>query len=584
MKLAHIILASCLVLILGVPFLLSMGGGRGTHSADAPTLIVFTPHVPQIRDEFARAFSDWHEREHGEPANLDFRTPGGTSEIVKQLHAMYNAALDKLFEDGNFEIGSDGFFALPAGTVSADVMLGGGSYDHGKLRDAIQYEHSIQNGSTTTNLTLTVSISTPASFTQQELDALFGTNAIGPQQLYEPEQYWIGTALSSFGIVYNNDVLNELGLATPTAFADLTAPQYWGWIALADPRQSGSVTTTFDSILGNEGWEQGWRTLRGMSGNTRYYTNSSTKPPIDVSQGEAAAGLAIDFYGRGQAQVIKDSGGGDRVGYSDPAGAVYVDADPVSILNGGPNPELAMRFVRFCLTEEAQALWQFRAWEKEDGGEINAPMISGTDTPLGPRWYELRRMPVRRVMYEKYFDQFVDQVDPFTLASDVKNPGWRTGVEVMMGCFGIDISKDCREAYKALNFARGSDKFTESELAELDALYYAFPETRIEALENLPGFADLSERSRSMINDNGWKWQQQVRDALKSEQAASEAQVSDLWTLAHVEHLKPFTQANYRAVRNEWRQPRRQAVLEIEYARFFQRQYRELISRVNEKR
>src|SRR5690606_24431834 len=116
---------------------------------------------------------------------------------------------------------------------------------------------------------------------------------------------------------------------------------------------------TFDSILGNEGWDNGWRILRALSGNTRHFTNSSTKPPIDVSQGEAAAGLAIDFYGRGQAQVINDSGGGDRVGYTDPAGAVYVDADPVSIINGAPSPDLAKRFVRFCLTEEAQALWQF---------------------------------------------------------------------------------------------------------------------------------------------------------------------------------------------------------------------------------
>ncbi|MCA9304008.1 MAG: extracellular solute-binding protein [Phycisphaerales bacterium] len=582
MKLAHIILASCLVIILGVPFLLSMGGGRGTHTDDAPTLVVFTPHVPQIRDEFARAFSDWHLREFGERANLDFRTPGGTSEIRKQLEAMYTAALDDLFRSGNYSFDPENHFALPTGTIAGDVMLGGGSFDHGMLKTGIRYSYK-SDENTTINITLP--LSTPASFTQDELDALFGENRVGPQELYDPDQYWIGTALSSFGIVYNNDVLHKLGLETPDAFEDLTDPRLWGWIALADPRQSGSVTTTFDSILGNEGWDKGWRTLRGMCGNTRYFTNSSTKPPIDVSQGEAAAGLAIDFYGRGQAQVIKDSGGGDRVGYSDPAGAVYVDADPVSILNGGANPELAMRFVRFCLTEEAQALWQFPAWGKPNEKQIpENPLISGTDEEMGPEWYELRRMPVRRVMYDKYFDLFIDKVDPFTLASDVKNPGWRTGVQVMMGCFGIDIADDCREAYKALSFARGSDKFTETELAELDALYYAFPETRIEALASLPGFAELSGDSVALVTERGWKWQGEVVAAFRNAKAAESAGVLDLWNLAQVEHYEPFTEATFRTVRNEWRQLRRQAVLEIEYARFYQRNDRELIRRVNQKR
>ena len=38
-------------------------------------------------------------------------------------------------------------------------------------------------------------------YTQQEVETLFGENAGGPQELYNPEQYWIGTALGSFGIV-----------------------------------------------------------------------------------------------------------------------------------------------------------------------------------------------------------------------------------------------------------------------------------------------------------------------------------------------------------------------------------------------
>lgn len=512
MKTQVIVIGLLLLVVLGVPFVLSAGKTGTTHDDNVRTLIVVTPHVPQIRDEFARGFSDWHQREFGERVSVDFRTPGGTSEIRKQLEAMFKDAVKRLASDPqDAQTLRDGMI-LPAGSIAFDAMFGGGSYDHGQLASGVRVEADGQ--------TLRVPMSRPADFTPGELERLFGENKIGPQQLYDPQQYWIGTALSSFGIVFNRDVFAKLGLPEPTAFDDLTDPALWGWIALADPRQSGSITTTFDSILGNEGWEQGWRTLRGMCGNTRYFTNSSTKPPIDVSQGEAAAGLAIDFYGRGQAQVIKDSGGGDRVGYSDPAGAVYVDADPISIINGGPDYELAARFVRYCLTDEAQALWQF------DTDLADNP-IGSSGEPMGPRWHALRRMPVKRSMYDRYFDQFIDPVDPFEIVSDVQNPGWRTGVQVMMGAFGIDIANECRAAYRALHRARASDAFSKAELDELDALFYAFPETEIDA------------------------------------------------------QMVPFTEETYSTVRNAWRS--RQAELEIEYTRFFRNNYKEIVRRVNER-
>ncbi|MBL4810484.1 MAG: extracellular solute-binding protein [Phycisphaerales bacterium] len=520
MRTTQIVIALCLLVVLGVPFAMS-GVKRGDiHTEGAVKLIVVTPHVPQIRDEFARAFTIWHDREYGQPAVIDFRTPGGTSEIRKQLSAMFTDAIKRQFigRDPD-EVGGD-FLILEPGSIAFDVMFGGGSYDHSALKDGTTVPVKLSD-STVQNVT--VSQSVPMNFTQDELDEIFGDNEIGPQELYDPEQYWIGTALSSFGIVYNRDVYRDrLKLPLPEQFADLMKHELGGWIALADPRQSGSITTTFDSILGNEGWTEGWRILRGMSGNTRYFTNSSTKPPIDVSNGEAAAGLAIDFYGRGQAQIIKDSGGGDRVGYQEPKGAVYVDADPISIINGGANPELARRFVRFCLTEEGQALWQF-AKDNPDNP------IGADGKPMGPEWSELRRMPVRRVMYEKYFPYFMDQVNPFDIVSDVQNPGWRTGVQVMMGCFGIDIANDCRAGYEALGEAKASGQFSDEEIAELDGLYFAFPETEIDGV------------------------------------------------------MVPFTEATYRAVRNEWRKPGRQVRLEIEYTRFYRENYREIARRVRER-
>ncbi|RMH25749.1 MAG: extracellular solute-binding protein [Planctomycetota bacterium] len=569
----RVIIALLLAIILGVPFLMT-AGARDRHDAagDGPKLIIITPHVPQIRDEFARAFAAWHQREYGQSVEIDWRTPGGTSEIRKQLDAVFQAAVKRLAAEGTLTPDASDAVLLPAGSIDYDLFFGGGSYDHSQVANPMRISARDPAGQP---IELRVRQSAPMDLTESELVEIYGPNRIGPQELYDPAQRWLGTALSSFGIVYNREVLARLGIPEPDSFKDLGDPRLIGWVALADPRQSGSVTTTFDSILGNQGWDDGWRTLRAMCGTTRYFTNSSTKPPIDVSLGEAAAGLAIDFYGRGQAQVIAETGGGDRVGYADPAGSVYVDADPISLINGAPNPELAKRFIRFCLTEEAQALWQFRA-----GDQTNPTGPDGQ--PMGPREHELRRMPVRRVMYDLYFDAFVDQVNPFEIVSDIANPGWRTGVQMMMGCFGVDLADECRAAYAALERARTSGKFTPAEIEALEARFFAFPRTRIQSLSLLADQVNASENARAMIAEHGWRWTTEVRNwseqpAMTAESAAAAAEVS---ALADLEITLPFTEATYAAIRNEWRQPGREARLKIEYTQFFRDNYRAIVREV----
>ena len=117
-------------------------------------------------------------------------------------------------------------------------------------------------------------------------------------------------------------------------------------------------------------------------------------------------GVCIDFYGRFQSQAIEAAGGGPRIGYVDPAGQTMIDPDPISLLANAPNRATAERFIRFCLSDHGQALWQFAA-----GIEATA------DTPAGPGRYELRRMPIRRMMYTPpYFEHFVDRVDPYEIA------------------------------------------------------------------------------------------------------------------------------------------------------------------------
>lgn len=473
MNVARAAIFVALLVILGIPFAMRPARPAAASEQAATPLIIITPHVQQIRREFGAAFERWHQRKYGQAVHVDWRTPGGTSDILKQLESQYTAA----FKAGRYELAGSAEkpeFVMKPGTIGQDLVFGGGSFDHGRLKTGVSVRVVGKDGK---EKDAKLPMSVPAGFGKEQLDACYGPNKIGAQQLYDPEQFWLGAALSGFGIVYNRDVLERLGVAEPRAFTDLTDPRLAGWVALADPRQSGSIATSFDSILSNQGWERGWRTLREMCANTRYFTNSSTKPPIDVSAGEAAAGLAIDFYGRGQAQYVMKPGQTPetaRVGYVDPQGAVYIDADPVSILRGGPHPELAKRFIEYCLTEEGQALWQFHAAGTPRGDENP---VGEDGRKMGPEQYELRRAPVRRVMYEKYLPYFVDKADPFKLASETTPKGWRSSIGVMMGAFAIDIADEQRTAWAALNRARTDPSFPKERLAEMEGLFYAWPET-----------------------------------------------------------------------------------------------------------
>lgn len=518
----HFALILAMALILGVPFLLRPPAESRDRSLR--TLVVVTPHIEQIRDEFGRGFEAWHERVYHEKVRVDWRSPGGTSEIYKLLQAQYEAAVAQ----GAFNFSNPKNPTARPGTIPYSLIIGGGTYEHGRLKRGISV-HDPKD-----DKPKNLPISAPAGFEDTQIKEWFGDNKCGSQALCDPDQFWIGTALSSFGIVYNKSVYKQIGLPEPTSFADLGNPKLQGFIALADPRQSGSISTTMDSILNfyvwdlarregwdaelaaamkaeadgikkakSEGkppaeiaavplweeslrptrgdsiqkaWDQGWRVLREMACNTRYFTSSAPKPPLDVSQGEAAAGLAIDFYGRSQAQSIllpgQDSGD-SRVGFVDPKGAVYIDSDPASMLRGGLDPELARRFIEYCLTEEGQALWQFPA--RNDPKSADNP-VDASGVTLGPVQYELRRLPVRRSMYSDDMKKhMIDQVDPFAIASDVSVVGWRDAIAPMMGAFAIDVADQARPAWAALNRARANPSFPKDTLAEMEQLFYSWP-------------------------------------------------------------------------------------------------------------
>lgn len=465
--LARCIVPALLVLIVAGPFtihhLVNDDPTATLATLGQERLVIMTPHGDQIRQAFAHAFNVWRHR-RGEPAvYFDYRTMGGTSDLRKQVFSQFAALVRHQREN-------DG--------IGVDLFFGGGPYEHDKLADGITVQRD--------GAKVSIPLSVPCGIPSAALAAAFPEEWIGGEPLLRRDPatghpLWIGTALSSFGIVSNHDVLAMLNLPLPKTWADLGDARYAGWVAMADPGHSGSVAATCHTVLQHKGWHRGWEILRRIYANARYFASSASKVPLDVSAGEAAAGMCIDFYGRYQAGAMPD----ERIAYVDPRrdrtdGApleTAVTADPISILRGSPSPKLARTFVRWVLSTEAQRLWQ------------RHPGTEG-----GPRRHALRRVPVRRDLFTtKEMALWTDPANPFLSAKPLPPgmPNFYRLVAPLSHAMAIDIHDDLKAAWRAIHDHR-DDNCRRHMLTLFDAMPPNAEDTDQDAGITIPWPPDLS--------------------------------------------------------------------------------------------
>lgn len=435
------------LLALATPFVLRLAVTRGVASQpsqrNAARLVVITPHTQDIRREFARAFGQWHVRKYGRPVVIDYRIPGGTNDIRRQLEHTYRG-----FQRAGREPVAD-----------VHVAWGGGDYF---------FAVDLQPPG--------LQILQPMDLDPRLLAEAFPQPTLAGVKLYDvarpgPDEKttrpkWVGVCLSSFGIVYNSDVYDSLGLPTPAGWHDLTNEKLSGMLALADPTHSGSAAVAYMMVIQRRmadaeldvlvrvprlkemskaerdkdatyqaalaaGWRRGMGELLLIAANARYFTDMAPQVPHDVGNGEAAAGVAIDFYGRVYEEIV----GSRRCRYIAPAAATAITPDPVAILAGvkGEPLELATHFVEFLLSKEGQLLWA-----KKPG------------TPGGPAERALRRPPVRPDLYTDQSD-WADHTNPFAEAGGFNQRAeWMsllTELRMVWAAAWIDGRESLRQAY-----------------------------------------------------------------------------------------------------------------------------------------
>lgn len=405
-----------LIAVVALPFILRPKRENAAQADD--TLAIVTPHNEAIRYEFGRGFAEWYKAKTGRTVAIDWRVLGGTSEIARFLEGEYVAAFENhwrrtLGKTWNAEIQSGfqngrlpadapalvkearaAFLASEVG-CGIDLFFGGGTFDFERQAVAGRL---VDSG---------VVKAHPDWFAAGVIP-----RSQNGEDYWHRDGLWIGAVLSSYGIIFNRDAWQRLGIEQePTQWTDLADPRLIGEVGLADPTKSGSVAKAFENIVQQqmqrrfqalqgadgagtpaerearavrEGWLEGMKLLQRIGANSRYFTDSSQKPPIDVASGNCAAGLCIDFYGRQQQEAVRRRARSDRIGYVSPSGGSVASVDPIGLLRGARHRAIAVQFIEYVMSLEGQKLWNFKV-----------------GTPGGPERFALRRLPVRRDFYAR---------------------------------------------------------------------------------------------------------------------------------------------------------------------------------------
>ncbi len=506
-----VVLAALLVVLAG-PFLLRPAGSAGPSRYDR-RLVVITPHHEIIRREFGAAFAKHWKEKTGEVVFVDWRVPGGTSDIALLLKSEYTSAFQyhwekRIGKDWSHEVAQaclDGKLALPDGPelswkpeerarraflesevgIGVDVFFGGGPYDFQQQARAGVLVASAKDGK---GGMAAVKQAHPEWFSEKGIP-----ETLSGETFRDKEGRWAGTCLSSFGIVFNRDVLKRLGIGKePEHWRDLADPRLMGQVALSDPSKSGSVTKAFEMVIQQQmreqfvrlqaqteegrfrkttaeieseavraGWREGMRLIQRIAANARYFTDSSPKIPLEVLRGDAAAGMCIDYYGRSAEEQARRADGTSRIGFVAPVGGTAVSVDPIGMLRGAPEPELAAAFMEFVLSERGQSLWGYRAGE-----------------PGGPMSVALRRLPVRRDFYTPERLARMSDADerPFEKAEAFQYEAEWTGpvfnaIRFLIRIMCVDTHDELREAWAALDRA-GFPQQATATLQELGMIHF----------------------------------------------------------------------------------------------------------------
>ncbi|MFI4913153.1 MAG: ABC transporter substrate-binding protein [Sedimentisphaeraceae bacterium JB056] len=364
------LISAFFVIVLALSFVC---GCKEQSKPQVDKVVIMSPHSDNIKYELERGFKKYYLDKYGKDVEVDWRNiGGGGSAILSYIRNVYSRSESS----------------------GIDILYGAGENPHQYLAA----EGLLQAYQ-------------PADDYLAAVPEVFGGS-----RLYDKDHLWHGTVLSSFGFLYNKELLSQLNLNKPESWSDLGKEEYCGQIMLADPSQSSSIAAAYEMILQSESdWHKGWQKLLNLLANAKKFTSSSSAATNAPVIGEAVIAACIDYYGA--LAVVQAP---DKLGYVSPKNGTGFTPDPISILKNPPDSQTAIRFVDYVLSFEGQALWGLKPGEE-----------------LGPEQSCLNRPPIRKDFYNKYADKMPEWLvkpyssDPINVDADLRTQRYDVMIELV---------------------------------------------------------------------------------------------------------------------------------------------------------
>ncbi|MHA2243351.1 MAG: ABC transporter substrate-binding protein [Candidatus Hodarchaeales archaeon] len=299
------------------PIFASMTSIDSVSSPAQDHLVIIHPHSADFAGYVISGFRNWYNWTTGSEITVDTieRDSGG--------------CYDEVYSWGGV-------------AVEADVYWGGGRYYFEEARTS-------DKG----NLLLPYEVAEDENITNY----LGGWNL---KDLTTATPSWYGAAISGFGIMYNKEVLDGLGLDYPETWDDLTKHDYSGQIIMATPDKSGSTCATVKQILMEKNDQtdaanitdsaditEGWEYWAKVTGNVGEFVTDSADVPAKVYDSHYGIGVTIDYYAWDKIALW------DQIVFTY-GGASTFSPDPVAIVEGTTRVPEAQKFMDYIMSTEGQ--------------------------------------------------------------------------------------------------------------------------------------------------------------------------------------------------------------------------------------
>ena len=209
------------------------------------------------------------------------------------------------------------------------------------------------------------------------LQAYVSPNAAGIEDKYkDKEGFWTGVYVGVLGFCSNTEVLNELGVAVPQTWDDLTNPKLASQVMMAHPATSGTAyTALWTQTVLRGGEEQGMDYMKKLNNSILQYPKTGSAPGEATSRGEVAAGIIFTH------DCVKYKvQGADALEVTYPKDGTGYEIGGVAIIKDAQNLNAAKAYVDWALTGEAQDI----------GPTVNSfQVLTAPDATTDPRMAKL---------------------------------------------------------------------------------------------------------------------------------------------------------------------------------------------------